>query len=313
MNDVKKISEIVNDQSNLWQVTNVEETLAKQDEKEYKTTVNVELENSMYSGGKKTVDLHYSYYDKGGWVLEDYQNISSISKVKPKTGISESEARSNLNLADGEVANLITHETSLDNPSDYYEFELSYNGTAWNEKRTVALKYQTNDSGFWKLADSSEINAHKEFNKMDDYWFYDIYEDLISFYRIDSFSEDRAQITEVYTRVVYESILSDKKKYGDITHSYNEGYLSPKHLETDSFVCNRRDCTVTYDDDAQGYICYYEDTNGKSHYVYKWLNRDGLFDFNTYNKKVSLKTTKNMEDITSLAIPDEILKWVDQK
>lgn len=305
LKDICSISEVISDYSYTWQVKDVSELVAKKENSDYITTVSVELENAQYYGGKKTVDLHYSYYDKGGWILEFYQNVSSISKVSPKTGVEESEARKDLKLVEGEVAEIVSHSTSLDNQTDLYEIDITYNGVAWNEVRTIELQYNTNDMGFWRLEDKTEVASRKEFNNMN-YWFYDTYEDLISFYRIDSMTEEKAHITEVYT-----SVISYDKKYGDITHSYNEGYLSPDHLETDSFVCNKRDCTVTYDDDAKGYLFYYSDVNGESRYVFKWLNRDGLFDYNWLNKKVQLKTTTELSEITGIPIPEEVAKWIN--
>lgn len=305
-NDLSNNETIVDDYN--WSITNIIENKAKLDNDSYTTEVSIELENSQYKSAERTATLHYTYYDKGGWILEHCTDVSSIMSAIPIAGVDTSVAIKDIDLIGTEDITLVNHNTDLPY-SDYFEYETTYNGTAWNEKKTIELTYEPNPiTGLWELSSKDTSDSQREFNDMD-FWFYSIFNDnterLITFYRIDEINETHAEITEVYVCMSL-SLAYDGYKYSDISHQYNNGYLSPDNLELDSFVCNRRDCTVYYDYDNEEYDFSYKGLGGNEEPLLKRLTKDGL----VYDRM--LETTSTLSDVTGLEIPKEVTEWIDK-
>lgn len=296
--DVQKISDVTTDYNQKWQVTDITEQLVKKEDKQYKTTVCVELENLQYTGGKKTVDLYYSYYDKGGWILENYENVSSISGVKPKAGVPEATAKSDLKLSSDETATLVSHDTFLDHLEDKYVFSVDSNGVMWNEKKNVTISYSAKDNGFWRLSNTDSSEITREFNINDD-WFYSTYEDTTRFYKIKSFTETSARITEVYA-------VSSKYRKDGLSHNYNERYLSEDNIETDYYVCNSRECSVEYDDENDCYYISALNKFGDYNVSTEWIKRNGF-----YCSGRLCKTTSDITEIATYPIPENVKSWLD--
>ncbi len=297
--DISAINEVTHDNYNSWVIVDIEEELAQEFEKAYETKVKIKLKNDTYKEAYKTIEMKYDYYDKGGWQLNEYENLSSVFDAVAIKGVNENEAFAFISKDyDGQIK-LDDRDTELVQKFDYFSYLVETPGKLWNEQKRVVLKYKINeDTGLWGYPTVEEIGTERVFNKVSG-WFYteigggnwDDYNDMVC-YRIDNFDGQSATIT-----------VCDIAINGMDVQGYNTSIMPDNTIVSDKYVCYKLECSAKFDSDENWYSL--QSTNSRGSVIVK-LQIDGLALELRNNPKVSY--TENLSDIVD--VPSAVSVWL---
>ena len=139
-----------------YSVTKVEIDKSKIDENNATYWVTITFKNDIYElSGSSTIE--YSYYQKGGWLLEnvtEYKtNSRTIIGALPEEKAEELALTKVYNLGyESDAITLKSRETDLDNLIDKFVFEIDEEGVMWSDKGEITVNI-VGDSGWWEASE----------------------------------------------------------------------------------------------------------------------------------------------------------------
>lgn len=298
--DISSIEEIIYDNDNTWEVVAIEELRAKELDHAYETSVEVKLKNHTYSSAYKKIDLEYSYYEKGGWILEDWDNVTNIYDATPTKGVDEDKVVSWAKNKYKGTIELTSHNTDLSKGLDTFIFNQTIAGRAWDEKSEIVVVYESdNTTGLWRQQSCEEKQTDFKINDINTWFYYEVgggswddYNDYICYY-VKEFNEDTATI-----------LVVDIAVNGYDVQGYNFNLLPDDTLHTDRYVCYEMKLASYYFEEEK---CFKFNELYKGGHVSVDMVQDGLKI--NYNNRYNLSTTEDLSSVVS--IPAEVKEWIN--
>lgn len=293
--DVSEIDKITDKGTNDWEIIGVEKISEEQDGKAYTVNVNITMENEQYETAERKVDLKYINYDKDGWKLDGYENITKVTNAKPKCGVLEGKAKTDLKayaekskefdvyenrfyVYDNYTVEIESQNTAEDYSADSIKFKITAPGESWNTIRMVDLSYKTNADGLWEVSGGKVGEKTKSFNTNEICKYYYKGDYGYGIYKIDSIDFNKCK-----------AVVSLYNTNGEIQKGFSKKTLDMEYTIFLSKENRTGELGIVMLDDDKDEGCYYI-------YVSKacrlYIEKDGiyesLFNGNFYCKTAAL-------------------------